>query len=53
LVKFLIQGSEAQTPYGINGFGSGRMPSFGPLLSQADIELLASYLRAGNMDGKS
>ena len=53
LVQFLIRGSEAQTPYGLNGFGSGRMPSFGALLSQEDIELLAAYLRGGNMDGKA
>jgi mono/diheme cytochrome c family protein len=52
LVRFLTRGSEAQTPYGLNGFGSGRMPAFGPLLSEADIELLAAYLRSGNMDGK-
>ncbi len=52
LVQFLIRGSVAQTPYGLNGFGSGRMPAFGPSLSQADIELLSRYLRAGNMDGK-
>jgi mono/diheme cytochrome c family protein len=52
LVKFLTRGSEAQTPYGINGFGSGRMPAFGAILSEADIELLAAYLRGGNMDGK-
>ena len=51
LVTFLIRGSESQKPYGINGFGSGRMPSFGTTLSQADIELLAMYLRGGNMDG--
>jgi len=52
LVRFLTRGSEAQTPYGLNGFGSGRMPAFGPLLSEADIELLAAYLRGGNMDGE-
>ncbi len=52
LIQFLIRGSEAQVPYGLNGFGSGRMPAFGPNLSQADIELLARYLRAGNLDGK-
>jgi mono/diheme cytochrome c family protein len=51
LIDFLIGGSEAQRPYGLNGFGSGRMPAFGGLLSEADIELLARYLRAGNMDG--
>ena len=52
LVRFLTRGSEAQTPYGLNGFGSGRMPAFGALLSEADLELLAAYLRGGNMDGK-
>jgi mono/diheme cytochrome c family protein len=51
LVDFLRNGSEAQRPYGINGFGSGRMPAFGAILSEADIELLARYLRGGNMDG--
>lgn len=51
LVDFLIKGSEAETPYGLNGFGSGRMPAFGAILDQADIELLARYLRAGNLDG--
>jgi mono/diheme cytochrome c family protein len=52
LVQFLVRGSEAETPYGINGFGSGRMPAFGSAMSLEDIELLAVYLRAGNMDGK-
>ncbi|MFZ0013006.1 MAG: c-type cytochrome [Acidimicrobiia bacterium] len=51
LVDFLINGSVAETPYGINGFGSGRMPAFGAILDPADIELLARYLRSGNMDG--
>ena len=52
LLQFLRRGSEAQTPYGLNGFGSGRMPAFGAILPAEDIELLAAYLRAGNMDGK-
>jgi mono/diheme cytochrome c family protein len=52
LVQFIIRGSEAQRPYGLNGFGSGRMPAFGAILPEADIELLAAYLRAGNLDGK-
>ncbi|HUG31957.1 MAG TPA: c-type cytochrome [Acidimicrobiia bacterium] len=51
LVEFLINGSEAQEPYGLNGFGSGRMPGFGPTLDRDDLELLARYLRSGNMDG--
>ncbi|MFP3883718.1 MAG: c-type cytochrome [Actinomycetota bacterium] len=52
LVDFLINGSEAEAPYGLNGFGSGRMPGFGAILDQDDIELLTRYLRAGNLDGK-
>lgn len=52
LVQFLIRGSEAEQPYGLNGFGSGRMPAFGAILPQEDIELLAAYLRSGNLDGK-
>lgn len=51
LVAFLINGSQAETPYGINGFGSGRMPAFGAILDQGDIELLARYLRSGSLDG--
>ena len=53
LVQFLINGSESETSYGLNGFGSGRMPAFGPSLSLEDIELLARYLRSGNLDGKA
>ena len=51
LIEFLIKGSESQKPYGLNGFGSGRMPAFGATLSAEDLSLLAIYLRAGNMDG--
>ena len=51
LVDFITNGSEAETPYGLNGFGSGRMPAFGEILDQADIQLLARYLRSGNLDG--
>jgi len=51
LIQFIIRGSEAQIPYGLNGFGSGRMPAFGPSLSADDIALLARYLRSGNLDG--
>lgn len=52
LVNFLINGSVANAPYGLNGFGSGRMPAFGAILPIEDIELLAAYLRSGNLDGK-
>lgn len=52
LMQFLINGSVENQPYGINGFGSGRMPAFGAILPEEDIELLADYLRSGNLDGK-
>lgn len=51
LIDFLITGSEPETPYGFNGFGTGRMPAFGEILAQEDIELLARYLRSGNLNG--
>lgn len=52
LIDFLINGSVAEAPYGLNGMGTGRMPGFGRVLSQDDIDLLARYLRSGNMTGK-
>lgn len=51
LVEFLLRGSEANAPYGLNGHGSGRMPGFGAILTADDIELLAKYLRSGNLNG--
>jgi mono/diheme cytochrome c family protein len=51
LVDFLINGSVNGEAYGLNGMGSGRMPAFGTVLDPTDIELLASYLRSGNLDG--
>lgn len=51
LVEFIINGTESATPYGLNGFGSGRMPAFGAVLDMDDIELLARFLRGGNLDG--
>lgn len=51
LIQFLTRGSEAQQPYGLNGFGTGRMPAFGSILDLDDIQLLASYLRSGNLNG--
>lgn len=51
LVDFIINGSEANRPYGLNGHGSGRMPGFGAILTLEDIDLLARYLRSGNLNG--
>lgn len=51
LIDFLTNGSEINTPYGLNGFGSGRMPAFGSILDGDDLALIARYLRGGNLDG--
>jgi len=51
LVDFLIVGPEANVPYGVNGFGTGRMPGFGATLSSEDLADLARWLRAGNLTG--
>ena len=51
LVDFLIVGAEPNQPYGVNGFGSGRMPAFGQILSIEDLELLANWLRQGDLTG--
>jgi len=51
LIQFLVKGSEEEKAYGINGFGSGRMPAFGAILAAEDIDLLARYLRASKLDG--
>lgn len=52
LQKFLIVGAEANKPYGVNGFGSGRMPGFGKILSEEDLLDLAAWLRAGDLTGR-
>jgi mono/diheme cytochrome c family protein len=51
LIDFITEGSAAAQAYGVNGIGSGRMPAFGRVLSAEDIELIATYLRAGNLTG--
>lgn len=53
LVQFIINGSEDSEPYGLNGFGSGRMPAFGQILPLEDIQLLAQYLRGSDLTGMS
>ena len=44
-VDFIISGTTASEPYGVNGLGTGRMPGFGASLSEADIELITLYER--------
>lgn len=42
---FVVKGSEAASKYGINGLGTGRMPAFGKILSDSQIELIIKYER--------
>jgi len=44
-VEFITEGSEFQEPYGRRGIGSGRMPGFGGMLSQEQIEAVVRYER--------
>lgn len=44
-IDFIVNGSEDSQRYGINGLGSGRMPAFGQVLSERQIELIALYER--------
>ncbi len=48
---FIINGSELNRAYGVNGMGSGRMPAFGKILSQNDIDLIVQYLRGETLRG--
>ncbi|MFO7700975.1 MAG: cytochrome c [Acidimicrobiia bacterium] len=45
-VAFIISGSDNAVGYGVNGIGSGRMPGFGSVLSQEQIELIVRYERS-------
>ncbi len=45
-IDFIVNGSEDSVHYGINGLGSGRMPAFGAILSEHQIELIALYERS-------
>ncbi|GMQ93761.1 MAG: hypothetical protein BMS9Abin12_1241 [Acidimicrobiia bacterium] len=44
-ISFVIGGSENAKNYGINGLGTGRMPAFGMVLSERQIELIVMYER--------
>lgn len=46
LVAFLKGGSEFGKLYGLNGQGSGRMPGFGALLTDAQIREIVDYVRS-------
>lgn len=44
-IKFIVTGTDNAAPYGVNGIGTGRMPSFGASLTEEDIKLIALYER--------
>ena len=44
-VGFVIGGSTDGKRFGINGLGTGRMPAFGLILSETQIELIVKYER--------
>ena len=46
LVSFLKNGSEFGKLYGRNGQGSGRMPGFGSLLTDEQIDAILEYVRS-------
>jgi mono/diheme cytochrome c family protein len=56
-VDFVSKGSDPFVGYGNNGMGSGRMPGFGQMLTQQQIEQIVSYerycLEATNFKGVS
>ena len=50
MVDFIINGSVNGKGYGVNGVGGGKMPGFGAVLPQSDIELIIDYLRGMEPD---
>ena len=49
-IDFIIKGSVNGKAYGVNGVGGGKMPGFGAVLPQSDIELIIDYLRGMEPD---
>ena len=50
LIDFIVKGSVNGKAYGVNGVGGGKMPGFGAVLPQSDIELIIDYLRGMTPD---
>jgi mono/diheme cytochrome c family protein len=46
MVNFIRNGSEYGKLYGINGQGSGRMPGFGSLLTDEQLQAVVEYVRS-------
>jgi len=50
LIDFIVKGSVNGKAYGVNGVGGGKMPGFGAVLPESDIELIIDYLRGMTPD---
>jgi mono/diheme cytochrome c family protein len=46
MIDFIRSGSVYGAQYGLNGQGSGRMPGFGSLLTDEQIEAVVQYVRS-------
>jgi mono/diheme cytochrome c family protein len=46
MIDFISNGSTLGAKYGIQGQGSGRMPGFGSMLTEAQIEAIVEYVRS-------
>ena len=49
-IDWIIKGSVNGKAYGVNGVGGGKMPGYGAVLTQSDIELIIDYLRGMEPD---
>jgi hypothetical protein len=46
MINFIKAGSKNGAKYGLQGQGSGRMPAFGHLLTDAQIKAIVEYVRS-------
>jgi len=45
MIDFIKAGSKYGVKYGLQGQGSGRMPGFGSLLTDEQIQAIVNYVR--------
>jgi mono/diheme cytochrome c family protein len=45
-LEFVTLGSDFEKPYGVRGVGTGRMPGFGQMLTEAQIRAIVDYERS-------
>ena len=46
MIDFIKNGSELGAKYGTQGQGTGRMPGFGRMLTDEQIEAIVDYVRS-------